>query len=170
MDRYAIIGFRSNGETVGSHVSCFAKRLGWPFEIRAVSRGDKERPVSAALNPCAQRAEIHDLIILPKNSMTRRETRYRVELTSLREASDPPTRVNRVGAAAVHLSGKRPEIGKNAILPSKRMADGAVIRVSAGYRRVRPTCDHSRIVNELASGAVTRPVSRGTSQRTDVDQ
>jgi hypothetical protein len=138
MDRYAIIGFRSNGETVGSHVSCFAKRLGWPFEIRAVSRGDKERPVSAALNPCAQRTEIHDLIILPKNSMTRRETRYRVELTSLREPSDPSTRVNRVGAAAVHLSGKRPEIGKNAILPSKPMANRAVGAI-AGYRCVRRT-------------------------------
>src|SRR5215472_13571362 len=68
---------------------------------------------SVALHPRVQRTEINGFIILPKHGMAGRRTRHRVEFGVLRDPSDPPARVDRVGAAAVHLSGKRPEIGKN---------------------------------------------------------
>src|SRR5215469_2963661 len=85
---------------------------------------------SVALHPRAQRTEINGMIILPKHGMAGRRTRHRVEFAVLRGPSDPPARVDRAGAAAVHLGGKRPEISEDTILPSKSVTNRAISAIA----------------------------------------
>src|SRR5262249_22024979 len=98
----------------------------------------------------------------------------RIHFRSRSPSRDPPPRID--GACTTDGSTRnRPEVGKDTAFPAKSVAEktiliGAVWRVGIGHRRVCRARNHSCIVEELASGAVTRPMSRGATQGADVDE
>src|ERR1700730_14047252 len=105
--------------------------------------------------------------MLPKDRPTLR--------TFLRLASDPTTRVDRAGGAAVPAR-KRSEIGLHAILPTKRVSQEAIWdntrigRIGIAKRRVRIGGDDAGIVDKDESVAIHGTIAMRTAERPQVDQ
>src|SRR5262249_52477038 len=87
---------------------------------------------------------------------------------------DPSTGINRVPMTPVRAR-KHAEVGENTILPTKGMADKAVGVVTIWCIGISRSCfrrasNHSCIVEELASGTISRPMSGRATQGADVDE
>src|SRR5436309_12586318 len=82
-----------------------------------------------AVQPFAERSQIHNLVFLPEHSMVDPRPSRRIDLPSFRASRDPAPRIDPADIAAI-AAGKRTEIGKDTFVPSKHVgneADGRTI-------------------------------------------
>src|SRR5439155_12635206 len=101
--------------------SCKPERIGrdvdsrYPYHLTAVIHLKRN-----AVQPFAERSQIHNLVSLPEHSMVDPRPSRRIDLPSFRASRDPAPRIDPADIAAT-TAGKRAELGQRAFVPSKNV-------------------------------------------------
>src|SRR5205807_9080831 len=98
----------------------------YPYHLTAVIHLKRN-----AVQPFAERSQIHNLVPLPEHSMVDPRPSRRIDLPSFRASLDPAPRIDPADIAAM-AAGKRAELGYRAFVPSINMTIEADQRAVLG--------------------------------------